>query len=226
MPVVSVIPLSTKQQIVRAAERLFATHGLDGVSLRQIGAGAGSGNNSAVQYHFGSKDQLVQAIFEDRLPHLVERRRMLVAQLRPDDLRSWIECYVLPILEQGEREGSHYLCFVTMLMQHARRDVFDAIPYDLQEPTRIFRERVPPLLPHIPEPLRTHRIGQAIVFSVHAAADRERAQGTGVDVLPFAVHVADLLDGLIGFLEAPVSPAALAALDDTDLSGLAQPLLL
>ena len=33
---------------------------------------------------------------------------------------------------------------------------------------------------------------------------------------PFAVHVADLLDGLVGFLEAPVSTAALAALADTE----------
>ena len=48
--------------------------GLLGVSLRQIGAAAGNGNNSAVQYHFGTKDRLVQAVFEYRLPRLRERR--------------------------------------------------------------------------------------------------------------------------------------------------------
>jgi AcrR family transcriptional regulator len=53
-----------KEQIVLAAERLFAERGLDGVSLREIGAAVGNANNSAVQYHFGSKDQLVRAIFE------------------------------------------------------------------------------------------------------------------------------------------------------------------
>jgi hypothetical protein len=62
-----------------------------------------------------------------------------------------------------------------------------------------------------------------MAFSVHAAADRERAQTNGRHVLAFAVHVTDLLDGLVGFLEAPVSPAALAALEDTDPDRLAWP---
>jgi AcrR family transcriptional regulator len=226
MLLVPAVPPSTKQQIVRAAERLFATHGLDGVSLRQIGVAAGNGNNSAVQYHFGSKDQLVQAIFEDRLPHLDERRRLLVAQRRPDDLRSWVECYVLPILEQGEQEGSHYLGFVAMLQQSAHREVFERIPEEPRESTRLFRERVGELLAHIPEPLRTHRVAQALALSVHATADRERVRAHGYDVISFAVHVTDLLDGLVGFLEAPVSPAALAALEGSDLERVALPLLL
>jgi AcrR family transcriptional regulator len=218
-----VIAPSTKEQIVLTAERLLAERGLDGVSLRQIGADAGNGNNSAVQYHFGSKVQLIQAIFEYRLPHLHERRQMLVAERRPDDLRSWVECYVLPILEQGELEGSHYLTFVAMLQHHGRRDVFERLPDEYQASTRAFRDRVSALLPHIPEPLRTHRITQAMTFSVHAASDRERARANGETVLPFAVHVSDLLDGLVGFLAAPVSPGAMAALDETDPADLSWP---
>jgi AcrR family transcriptional regulator len=214
---------STKEQILRAAERLLAERGLDGVSLRQIGAAAGNGNNSAVQYHFGSKDRLVRAIFEYRLPHLHERRRILIAQRRPDDLRSWVECYVLPILEQGEQPDSHYLTFVAMLQQHGRREIFEHLPEEFQASTREFRTRVAALLPHLPEPLRGDRIGQAISFSVHATSDRERARANGTVVLPFAVHVTDLLDGLVGFLEAPVSPDARAALEDACARGLAQP---
>jgi AcrR family transcriptional regulator len=216
VPVVPSIPPSTKEQIVLAAERLFAAHGLDGVSLRQIGAAAGNANNSAVQYHFGPKDQLVRAIFEHRLPLLHERRRLLVEVRRPDDLRSWVECYVLPILEQGEQEGSHYLGFVAMLQQSAHRGVFDHVPEQVLESTRRFRHEVAALLPHVPEPLRSHRIAQALAFSVHATSDRERARAYGRPVLPFAVHVSDLLDGLVGFLEAPASAGALAALGDTD----------
>ena len=83
---------STKEQILLAAERLIADHGVDGVSMRQIGAAVGSGNNSAVLYHFGSKEKLVQAIFEHRLPRLRERRAQLVAERQPTDLRGWLEC--------------------------------------------------------------------------------------------------------------------------------------
>jgi AcrR family transcriptional regulator len=198
---------------------------LEGVSLRQIGAESGSGNNSVVQYHFGSKEQLVQAIFEFRLPYLHERRRALMAARRPDDLRAWLECYVLPILEQGEQGDSHYLGFIAMLQQHARRDLLDRIPADLLGPTDTFRREVGDLMTGIAEPVRSHRISQALTFCVHATSDRERAKAQGFTVLPFALHVADLLDGLVGFLDAPVSPAAMAALEDTTAATLAWPLL-
>ena len=220
---------TTKEVIVRTAERLFGERGLDGVSLRQIGTASGNGNNSAVQYHFGSKDQLVRAIFEYRMPSLHERRGLLIAERRPTDLRSWVECYVLPILEQGEQTGSHYLGFVAMLQQSAQRGMFDRLPERFLDSTRRFRDEVGGRLPDVPEPLRSHRIAQALAFSVHATADRERARSLGREVLPFAVHVSDLLDGLVGFLEAPVSAGALAALDDTDLTDpdrLAFPVLL
>jgi AcrR family transcriptional regulator len=212
------LPPSTKEQIVLAAERLLGERGLEGVSLRQLGAEAGSGNNSVVQYHFGTKDRLIQAIFEYRLPQILERRRLLVAERRPRDLRACVECYVLPILEQGEMEGSHYLTFVAMLHHHGRHDVFERLS-DGPSSSQEFHDRVATHLTHIPEPLRSHRVVQAITFSVHATADRERARASGEAVLPFAVHVSDLFDGLVGLLSAPVSPAALAALDETDLAG-------
>ena len=82
---------STKEQILLAAERMIADHGVDGVSMRQIGTAVGSGNNSAVLYHFGSKDNLVTAIFEYRLPGLRERRAELIAERAPSDLRGWLE---------------------------------------------------------------------------------------------------------------------------------------
>jgi AcrR family transcriptional regulator len=211
---VRVLTSSTKAQIVSAAERLFAQHGIDGVSLRQIGSEAGNGNKSAVQYHFGTKERLLQAICEHRLPGIHERRKMLIARHRPDDLRSWVECYVLPILEQGEQEGSRYLTFLNVLRHHDRREVLERLPEEFRASTREFGEQAAAFLPHIPERLRAHRISQAVAFSVDAASDREHAQVNGYPVVPFALHVADLLDGLVGFLQAPVSPAALAALED------------
>ena len=99
-------PSSVREQIVRTAERLFAERGVDGVSLRQVSVEVGNGNNSAVQYHFGSKERLVQAIFEYRVPYLHERRRTLIALLRPADLRSWVECYLLPSSNSASRRRS------------------------------------------------------------------------------------------------------------------------
>ncbi|MGO4755150.1 TetR/AcrR family transcriptional regulator [Streptomyces sp. 2MCAF27] len=203
-----------KEQLVLAAERLFAEHGLDGTSLRQISAAAGNGNNTAVQYHFGSKARLIQAIFEYRLHDLNRRRDALVAQLGPRDIRGWLECHVAPVLEQGERAGSHYLSFVARLQQHGHRDVLGRLSPELLAPDRRFRERAGALLRHLPEPLRGHRITQTMVFSVHAGSEREQSRARHEHVLPFAVHLRDLLDGLVGFLQSPVSSETLSALGE------------
>jgi AcrR family transcriptional regulator len=212
----SVIAPSTKEQIVLAAERLFAEHGIDGVSLRQIGAAAGNGNNSAVQYHFGSKDRLVRAIFEYRLPRLRERRELLIAEHRPADLRSWVACLVRWMLEQSELDGSFFQSFVAMLNQYGRRDAFAQVPESFLSAMRVDHDQLASYLDHIVEPLRTHRITQARVLTVHVAADRERARATGRPTMPVAVGLSDLVDGMVGFLEAPVSAASREALETTD----------
>jgi AcrR family transcriptional regulator len=214
---------SIKEEIVRAAERLFGERGLEGVSLRQIGAAVGNRNNSVVQYHFGSKDGLVQAIFDYRLPFVWEGQKLLTAQRRPDDVRSIVECLSLPILEQAEQDGSHYQSFVAMLHHHGRRDVIERLPDEYRAFVRAHLERLGTMLLHIPEPLRTHRVAEGMAMVVHLAADRERARANRQPLLPFAVHVSNVLDGIVGFLEAPVSPAALAALEGTDPKRLHAP---
>jgi AcrR family transcriptional regulator len=203
------LPRSTKEQIVLAAERLFAERGYEGVSLREISVAAGSGNNSAVQYHFGSKEQLVVAIFENRLTYIDDRRAVLLAQLEPRHIRAWVECYVLPLLEQGEIDGSHYMSFIAAVEHQV--GLFDNLPARFRTRTQEFHEAVGTLMTDVPQPLRAHRILQVVRLSVHAASARERAKAQGLEVLPFAVHVADLLDGWAGFLQAPASDDALAA---------------
>lgn len=63
----------TKDRIMDAAEALFLDHGFEATSLRQITAAAGV-NLAAVNYHFGSKEELFQAVLTRRLdPMNIER---------------------------------------------------------------------------------------------------------------------------------------------------------
>jgi len=64
---------STKERILGAAETLFAQHGFAGASLRQVTAAANV-NLAAVNYHFGSKDNLIEEVFRRRLDELNVRR--------------------------------------------------------------------------------------------------------------------------------------------------------
>ena len=56
----------TRTRILDAAEELFMQHGFEGTSMRQLTARAGV-NLAAVNYHFGSKDALIEAVFKRRL---------------------------------------------------------------------------------------------------------------------------------------------------------------
>ena len=68
---------ATKSLVFAAAERLFAVHGFQKVSVRDITAEAGV-NLASVNYHFGSKDALLFDIFRRRTAELNRARaRML-----------------------------------------------------------------------------------------------------------------------------------------------------
>ncbi len=92
---------STKERILGAAELLFAQRGFEGASLRQLTAAAGV-NLAAVNYHFGSKDKLVEEVFRRRLDALNESRLVALAKVAgaPDTtLEDVLEAYIRPALE-------------------------------------------------------------------------------------------------------------------------------
>jgi len=65
--------VDTRERILDAGERLFMAHGYEGTSMRQITGEAGV-NLAAVNYHFGSKESLMQEVFRRRQDWLNEER--------------------------------------------------------------------------------------------------------------------------------------------------------
>jgi len=196
---------TTAQQLLLTAERLFAEHGLGGVSLRQIAVEAGSANNSAVAYHFGSKEGLVEAIFAYRLPQLLQRRELLRARVAPGDLRSRLEAHLLPVYEIAESREGAYLSFLEQLGRDASSQPLLANP-EAERSQALFLADVHPLLPDVDPWLRHLRIQQVQLLSLHTAAERERALAAGQSgLLPFALFVSTSLDAWVGYLTAPVS---------------------
>jgi AcrR family transcriptional regulator len=70
---------ATKHLVFAAAERLFAVHGFQKVSVRDITAEAGV-NLASVNYHFGSKDALLFEIFRRRTTELNRTRARMLHQ--------------------------------------------------------------------------------------------------------------------------------------------------
>jgi len=71
-------PFSTKDRILGAAEELFAQYGFSGTSLRQVTSRADV-NIAAVNYHFGSKENLVNEVFRRRMDEMSEKRMAALA---------------------------------------------------------------------------------------------------------------------------------------------------
>jgi AcrR family transcriptional regulator len=68
-------------QIMGIAEKLFANRGFDGTSVRDIAEEAGV-NLAMISYYFGSKDKLMQAIFEERTAYIRLRLESLLKDTR------------------------------------------------------------------------------------------------------------------------------------------------
>jgi len=97
---------ATRDTLLEVAERLFAHRGLDAVSIRDIIAVARA-NLGAINYHFGTKDRLIEAVFERRLvPSTQERLRALEAVEKaagdhPPELEAVLEAIFRPVVEEA-----------------------------------------------------------------------------------------------------------------------------
>ncbi|RCG33136.1 TetR/AcrR family transcriptional regulator [Sphaerisporangium album] len=98
-----------RDKIMATAERLYAEHGFANVSVRKIGEAAGQRNKSAVQYHFTSRDELIQAILARHAAAIEKHRIAMVAALDPPGRvtrREWIACVIAPTIEHHIELGT------------------------------------------------------------------------------------------------------------------------
>src|SRR6187455_1213930 len=84
-------PAATKDRILDAAEGLFMEHGFEATSLRSLTATA-SVNLAAVNYHFGSKEELFQAVLTRRLDPMNKERIELIDRLEREAAGKAIAC--------------------------------------------------------------------------------------------------------------------------------------
>ena len=84
-------PAATKRRILDAAESLFMEHGFEATSLRAITTMAGA-NLAAVNYHFGSKEELFQAVLTRRLDPMNQERVDLLTRLEQQAAPAPVAC--------------------------------------------------------------------------------------------------------------------------------------
>lgn len=109
--------MNTKDRILDAAERLFASHGFEATSLRAITSEAAV-NLAAVNYHFQSKEALVQAVIGRRMGPVNAQRLLLLevyeseATGAPIAVEKILDAFFRPVVEMV---GSHAHQFVPLI---------------------------------------------------------------------------------------------------------------
>ena len=83
----------TRARLIRAGERRFARDGVTGAKVADIVRDAHQANDSAVRYHFGSREGLLRAIVERHVAAMDERREL---PREGADLRTVVEAVVRP----------------------------------------------------------------------------------------------------------------------------------
>jgi AcrR family transcriptional regulator len=94
----------TKDRILDVAEHLFAEHGFAETSLRQITTRA-KVNLAAVNYHFGSKEALIENVLRRKLGPINERRLELLDEMEalgPLTVEDVLRSFFQPVLEAGQ----------------------------------------------------------------------------------------------------------------------------
>jgi AcrR family transcriptional regulator len=142
----------TREQLVAAAERLFAERGLAGVTVRLIAAEAGL-NWSLVGYYFRGKDRLLAEVYRRHCVALNRERFRLLNEARQAGLRleSVIEAFVRPALAeiQGNEGHNQYSRLRAMLAAEAAPLLTQLVADNFDESSRTFVAALRECLPDL-----------------------------------------------------------------------------
>jgi AcrR family transcriptional regulator len=205
-------PESTRQQLIAAAQTLFAERTIDAVSLREINTAAGQRNSSALQYHFGDRAGLLRAVLSPHHRDVELRRHAMLDEYESnatDDLRALVAGLVRPAASKlSDPDGGRaYLRITAQLVNRPEftttgwgsPDVADAREARHDSVER-WRQLIAPLLPAVARD-RLHRRFTALRLTYIELARRAEFAPSSDDRL-FTSHLIDLVTAVI---DAPLS---------------------
>lgn len=210
-----VAEVDTRTRILDAAERLLTDHGLEATTLRMV-TKAAAANLAAVNYHFGSKEALIEEVFRRRLTWLNEASLkgldMLEAAagdkpVKPSQIVEAFFGAALRAAGDAEGGGRRFMRLLgrtyTQPTEFVRRFLMD----EYAEVVRRYRAALFRALPDTPREeilWRLHFMMGAMSYAV-SGADSLNLLGEGtLDDADAEVLHARLMSFLIGGLRAPL----------------------
>ena len=208
----------TKTRILDAAEQLFMEHGFEATSLRQLTTAAGV-NLAAVNYHFGSKEELFQAVLTRRLDPMNQERIDLLERLereaagKPLSVERILSAMLIPALKLArdeKRGGKNFLRLVGRAYADPAPFIRHFLSQQYVEMINRYKEAFLKALPHLSR--------QELTWRLHFVMGALSYTLAGTDALKLFAQVAAadkdndelLLQRLAPFLVAGLKAPALA----------------
>ena len=210
----------TRNQIKAAAQMLFASQGIDAVTVQQIVDAAGQRNNAALYYHFRTKEELIRQMVVDGAAVLDARRWEMLDDLEksggPAKIREVMLVLVMPVIELGEDERWRgYIRFVSHLQASDPKALRDALDNRWNSGYVECFNHLKRMLP-LPAPIIEQRLSMLSIYanavlSAHEAALESRnTRSSRLWGQPFTIE--NILDMLEAAITCRPSEAALAKL--------------
>lgn len=189
---------NTREKLLDAATELWATQGSLLVSLNLIVEAAGQRNASALQYHFGNREGLIDALFDRHTPKLREQRQSCLDSIDSSDPRAVAEALVIPLgslLSQGWRERG-FLCVSSDLLGNTQQSNYDQVL--AMGSADVINQMMLQHLSHVPKQRRGIRLRVAGLMIVHSLADEVRRYGIRNELADPEIFTANLVDMYLG----------------------------
>jgi TetR/AcrR family transcriptional regulator, regulator of cefoperazone and chloramphenicol sensitivity len=194
----------TRVRLLREAERLFATRGVYQATVREIVQAAGQRNTSALSYHFGSREQVLEEILlRHGDPLDVERGDLVTEPIDEMPTRALVAALLVPYGGcLATPEGRDYVRIVAQLTDRfaAWRYQGALTPPNLSRILQLLEDRAGG-----DTKVRRERVVNAIMLLTAAIAERARSLDEGPPVeFDHHMFLDNLADMIVGGLEAPV----------------------
>ncbi|MDO8706447.1 MAG: helix-turn-helix domain-containing protein [Sulfuricaulis sp.] len=171
----------TKNMIKVAARRLFATRGINGVSVREIATAANQRNSGSVHYYFRTKEALVRELVADGAKLIDERRNAMLDEAERDgrikNVRTVIELLVQSssALDAEAGEEDTYIRFISLLQGSDRQLFLDALEHKWNSGYQRCLAHIRRLLPNLPQSILSQRLVFMGLYLNAALSAREAA---------------------------------------------------
>jgi AcrR family transcriptional regulator len=145
----------TKSALLDRAERLFATNGFNATSVRAITTAARA-NLGAVNYHFGSKNDLIVAVLRRRIRPLNDQRISMLRQFEARSKALSIEAILealfrppLRLVAQADEAGQFFVRLIAHCFADTGAVLRPLIAEELSDRNRQFHAAIKRALPYL-----------------------------------------------------------------------------